>query len=152
MSGKIYLENLKNVMRWEFSYYNTLPLLASEKTLKKMRNKSSIWHLLTLRNYSQGIAIFSGQYSKYIISTADRQSNNYRFLQKPSRQHARECALLTQHLSVAPPLTSQENLKQPHVELAKLYANHLHPHKLSFMEQNKDFLYIFRILFISPQK
>lgn len=117
-----------------------LPL---KKTLKKMRNKSSIWHLLTLRNYSQGIAIFSGQYSKYIISTADRQSKNYCFLRKPSRQPAWECALLTQHLSAAPPLTSQENLKQPHVELAKLYANHLRPHKLSFMEQNKDFIYIY---------
>lgn len=38
MSGKTYLENPKNVMRWEFNYYNTLPMLVSKKiipTLKK---------------------------------------------------------------------------------------------------------------------
>lgn len=31
MPKKIHLEYLKNAMRWEFSYYNKLPLLASEK-------------------------------------------------------------------------------------------------------------------------
>lgn len=135
-------------MRWDGSSatitnFLCLPL---KKTLKKTRNKCSVWHLLTLRNYSYWIAVFSRPYSKYIISTADRQSNNYHFLWNPSFQPCtNECALLTQHRSDASP-TSQENLKQPHMKPAKLYANHLLPHKQSFVEQNKDFRHIFRIL------
>lgn len=35
MPGKIYLENLKNVMRSEFHYYNTLPVLPLKKKNKK---------------------------------------------------------------------------------------------------------------------
>lgn len=61
--------------------------LKKNTNLKKMRKKCSIWQLLTLKNYSQWIVVFSRQCSKYLISTADRHSNKYHFQWKLSFQH-----------------------------------------------------------------
>lgn len=50
---KKHLENPTNVMRWEFNYHNTPPMLVSKKTQKTMRKICNIWQLLILKKYTQ---------------------------------------------------------------------------------------------------
>lgn len=157
MSGKIDLENLKDVIRWEFNYNRSSTIthflyLPLKKSPKKTRNKCSIWHLLTLRNYSQWNAVFSRQNNKYVISTADSLTTTTSH-KSPSSNHAQMSAHCWPSIFQFPlsPNFLGESWTIPH-KVAKLYTNHLLPHKLSFREQNKDFRHVFRIFFTSLQK